>query len=185
MLVAGAIALAGCGKQTAKDQQAQAPAEAAKPAAAQPAAAPTAMPLRTPGLWEQKITTAGFSQTSRLCLDKAVAEKTAAWGERPGETHCQQTTTPKLGGGWDFTATCDMGKAGKTMTKGSATGDFAKSYKVETESTTTGADTPQMNGVHKVAIEATWQGPCPAGMLPGDMVLPNGMKINMMQMPGG
>jgi hypothetical protein len=31
-------------------------------------------------------------------------------------------------------------------------------------------------------MEATWQGPCPADMKPGDMAMPNGMKINMMDM---
>ena len=46
-------------------------------------------------------------------------------------------------------------------------------------STTTGGPLPQANGVHKIAIEATWQGPCPADMKPGDMEMPGGMKINM------
>jgi hypothetical protein len=186
VLAASLVALAACNRkppqqvEQPKVGQSGAPAEAAKPAAA-----PAAMPMRAPGLWEQKITTADFDQTSRICLDRAVAEKTAVWGQRPGESACARTVTPRLGGGWDFTATCDLGTSGKTTTKGSVTGDFAKSYKVTAETNTTGGANPQMDGTRRMTLEATWQGPCPAGMAAGDMLLPNGMKINMMQMRGG
>ena len=52
-------------------------------------------------------------------------------------------------------------------------------YKVDVTSTTAGGPMPQANGVHKISIEATWQGPYPADMKPGDMEMPGGMKINM------
>ena len=32
-------------------------------------------------------------------------------------------------------------------------------------------------------IEAKWVGPCKAGQKPGDVVLPNGMKMNLLEMP--
>jgi hypothetical protein len=34
---------------------------------------------------------------------------------------------------------------------------------------------------------ATWMGPCSAGMQPGDMIMPGGMKINALKAmkPGG
>ena len=51
------------------------------------------------------------------------------------------------------------------------------------ENTVSGASARHMNGVHAMTIEATWKGPCPADLKPGDMVLPGGMKINMMQIP--
>jgi hypothetical protein len=38
---------------------------------------------------------------------------------------------------------------------------------------------PQANGTHKIAVEATWEGPCPGGMKPGDMEMPGGMRINV------
>jgi hypothetical protein len=42
-----------------------------------------------------------------------------------------------------------------------------------------------MNGTHDMTLEASWQGPCPAGMQPGDMLLPGGMKNNMLKIPKG
>jgi hypothetical protein len=41
-----------------------------------------------------------------------------------------------------------------------------------------------MNGSHKMVLDAVWQGPCPAGFKPGDMELPGGMKINVLEMAG-
>jgi hypothetical protein len=36
-----------------------------------------------------------------------------------------------------------------------------------------------------MTIEATWLGPCKADQKPGDMVMANGMKMNIRDMPGG
>jgi hypothetical protein len=36
-----------------------------------------------------------------------------------------------------------------------------------------------MNGRHVTEIAATWLGPCPAGMIPGDVLMANGMKVNV------
>jgi hypothetical protein len=77
-----------------------------------------------------------------------------------------------------------MGGSGTVTSDGSATGDFSSHYKVEATAVTSGAPTPQANGAHKMSIEATWQGPCPADMKPGDMEMPGGTKINM-QNPTG
>jgi hypothetical protein len=50
---------------------------------------------------------------------------------------------------------------------------------VELTSSTSGSPMPQANGVqHKTMIEATWEGPCPADMKPGDMEV-NGFKMNL------
>jgi hypothetical protein len=34
-------------------------------------------------------------------------------------------------------------------------------------------------------VEAKWVGPCKAGQKPGDMMMPNGMKMNVLEMTGG
>jgi len=77
-----------------------------------------------------------------------------------------------------------MGSGGTVVSEGTATGDFNTSYTVQVQSTTSGASAPQMNGAHKVSIASEWLGACPAGMAPGDMELPNGMKINMLKLGG-
>jgi hypothetical protein len=142
------------------------------------------MPERAPGLWEQKVATNGMTQVSQICLDKAVEQRFSVWGQQAGKSACNETQIrPRGGGGWDFASTCDLGDGGKTATKGAVTGDFARAYKVSAESTVTGARAPQMNGTHTMTLEASWRGACPAGMAPGDMLLPGGMKINMMTIP--
>jgi hypothetical protein len=73
-----------------------------------------------------------------------------------------------------------MGESGTVTSDGSATGDFSSHYKVEVNAVTSGSPMPQANGPHKVAIEATWTGPCPADMKAGDMEMPGGMRINML-----
>ena len=147
-----------------------------------PSAAAVAIPARTPGLWEQKVTSRGMTQATRICLDKAAEARFAWWGQNAGQGACSHTrVTPRSGGGWSFASSCDMGENGKTSTSGTVTGDFAKSYKLSAKSTVTGARTAAMNGTTEMTLEATWKGPCPAGMQPGDMIMPGGMKINMAQ----
>ena len=186
VVIAGASLLAACEKKP--DDRPKAPAAPGSgPTAQAPApAAPVAMPQRAPGLWEQKVTTAGMSQTTSICIDKTVEQRFSVWGQQAGKNDCTQSqVTPRIGGGWNFASTCNMGETGMTTTKGEVTGDFAKAYKVSAQNTIAGASTPQMNGTHQMTIEATWKGPCPAGVKPGDMLLPGGMKINMMQIPAG
>ena len=181
VFAASLLALAGCHKK---------PGGAPKPPAvpgAPPAAGtsgPAALPQRAEGLWEQKVSARGMTQVSRICLDKAVEQRFTWWGQHAGQGACSHTEiTPRAGGGWAFASSCDMGAGGRTETKGVVTGDFAKAYKLTADSTVSGAKAPEMNGTHQMTLEAAWQGPCPAGMQPGDMLLPGGMKINMMKVP--
>lgn len=181
LAAAALLALAACHKRPEG-----APRPPATPGAPPTSGAetPAAMPARTPGLWEQKVSAEGRTQVSRICLDKAVEQRFTWWGQHASQGACGQAkVTPRPGGGWNFASSCDMGRAGKTSTEGAVTGDFAKSYRLTAKSTVSGAASPDMNGAHEMTLEATWQGPCPAGMQPGDMLLPGGMKINMAQIP--
>jgi hypothetical protein len=126
--------------------------------------------------------TEGRSQVSRVCIDKAVEQRFTAWGQASREGACGPGKVTPRPGGWDFASSCDMGENGRSETTGAVTGDFSRSYKLEARSTVSGAAAPEMNGTHRMSLEAVWQGPCPANMQPGDMILPGGMKINMMQL---
>ena len=122
-------------------------------------------------------------QISRICLDAATDARMSLWGAQATKDLCGgNTMTPLPGGGWSFSSTCDMGTGGKTTTSGTATGDFNVKYLVQAKSVTEGAAAPQMNGPHTVNIEAAWQGPCPAGTKPGDMTLPGGIKVNLLDL---
>jgi hypothetical protein len=178
------LALAACGKKTDTAASAGANGTAATAVASAPAA-PQAPPSRKSGLWTQTITSDAMNrtmnQTMKMCLDAAADQKMKFWGSSQAgkSTDCtEQRVTPHLGGGWDFHSVCQMGESGTITSDGSATGDFNSHYKVEVTAVTAGSPMAQANGTHKMSIEATWNGPCPADMKPGDMELPGGMRIN-------
>lgn len=173
-IVAAVLALSACEKKPAEK------ADAAAAPAFQPSQTP---PKRKPGLWEQRVSTGDFVQVSRICLDETTDAKMSFWGAQATRDMCEKNIfSARVAGGYQFSSICDMGSGGKTTTSGTATGDFNSKYLIQAESSTVGAAAPQMNGLRKLTIEAAWQGACPEGFKPGDMALPGGMKINMLDM---
>ena len=71
------------------------------------------------------------------------------------------------------------------------TGDFNSAYVVKVNSKRSGGPAaPGMPAETNMTIEAKWLGPCKPGQKAGDMILPGGQKINVLdlqkfQMPGG
>lgn len=171
------LALAACAKKTET-----AATGTTAPATASAPAAPMTAPTRKAGLWTQTINAAGMNQTIKMCLDAASDEKMKWWGSSQAgkSSNCtEEHVTPHVGGGWDFHSVCKMGESGVVTSDGSATGDFGSHYRVDVNSVTSGSPMPQANGAHKISIEATWNGPCPADMKGGDMEMPGGMRINI------
>jgi hypothetical protein len=182
---AAILALAACSKKPASAPDAAsavAPAAASAPA---PQAASLTPPERKAGLWEQKMSTAGMTQVSRICISEEVNRKVTLWGQQGDEDMCSQKSITPTTGGWKFASTCNMGSGGTVISSGEAKGDLGTHYTVDIKSSTTGASAPQMNGKHAMTLEASWKGPCPADFKPGDMELPGGMKINMLAMGSG
>ena len=176
---AAVLALAACQKktETAATSTAGAPATPAAEAPAAPAGRPGPAALkRKAGLWEMKMASAGVAQATQVCVDPATDEKLGVTGQRAGASRCKEQTLTPTPGGYQVTSVCDLGEAGTMTTRAAVSGDVNSHYKVDIEATTSGAAAPQMNGVHTSTMEATWKGPCPAGMKPGDMML-NGMRI--------
>jgi hypothetical protein len=169
------LALGACGKKT------DTAATGAATSATATAPAPMMPPSRKVGLWTQTVSTGQMKQAVKMCLDATTEQKMKWWGSSaPGKSsNCEQESiTPHLGGGWDFHSVCKMGESGTVTSDGTARGDFGSHYVVEVNSVTAGSPMAQANGAHKITIEATWTGPCPADMKGGDMDV-NGFKINM------
>jgi len=174
---AAVLAIAACQKktETAATNAAPAASEAGSPA-------PPAL-KRKAGLWEMKMASAGVTQATQVCVDPATDEKLGITGQHAGSNPCKQQSLTPAPGGWAVTSVCDLGEAGTMTSHATITGDVNSHYRVEVEATTTGASAPQMNGAHKSTMEATWKGPCPAGMQPGDMMI-NGMRISAARFAG-
>ncbi|MDP1872959.1 DUF3617 family protein [Phenylobacterium sp.] len=180
------LVVAGCNRSNETEGGDPAPAATAgaeAPIAGQPAA--PAAPRRRAGLWEQRISSEGMVQVSRICIDDALEERLSWWGQQGTNETCEKNlVSRRADGGWQFSSVCDMGSGGKTTTSGAATGDFNTRYVITGESSTVGAAAPQMNGTRTVNIEAVWQGACPEGFRPGDMELPGGIRLNLLDMAG-
>lgn len=182
ILAAGAavLALAACGDKTEADKAGEAPtAGAAAPGA--PAAAPK---LRA-GLW--RVTAGGDAPeaVSRMCLDDAVQTKMNVVSAQAAGGNCQETTMqPNPGGGWRYRTVCDYSASGggTSVSEGVVTGDMRTAFSGRTTVTTTGAAVAHMNRPVNITSEGVYEGPCTADMKPGDMVMSNGMKFNMLEM---
>lgn len=177
-----ATALAAC-QRPATQNQPRAAVAAPSAATASTAALGAA---RAPGLWEQRVSDGGAVQVTRICLDAATDRQMALAGRQLNETQCRSHSVSQGPGGWRINTVCDMGAAGQVTTSGVATGDFARRYEIRLEQTTTGAPTPGLNGHRRLLVNATLQGPCPAGMTPGQMVDASGQTVSVAsQLPTG
>lgn len=178
---AAALALAACGDKTEAEKAGDAPSAGA-PAA--PGSAMAAPKLRA-GLW--RVTAGGDAPqgVSTMCLDDAVQTRMNVVGAQAAGGNCQETSmSPNPSGGWRYRTVCDysaMG-GGTSVSEGVMTGDLRTAYSSRTTVTTTGAQVEHMNGPVNITSEGAYEGPCPADMKPGDMVIPGGMKFNMLEM---
>ncbi len=174
------IGLAACVVTAcSKSQDGSAAGKAAAPAAVE-------VPARKAGLWKQTLLVEGVDmiQTVQLCLDKASDAKLAWWGQSGFKQACSKNEIVRQpDGSWKFSSICE-GAGVKTTNDGSAVGNFESKYQIRADSTTTGAPVPEMNGSRTITIDAEWVGECPEGMRPGDMELPNGQRMNMLEVSG-
>lgn len=180
------LALGGCSKKPETTAAAGGAPSASAPTPA--AATPPALPTRKDGLWKQTMSSERMNQATTICIDQTVEQKMQWWAQQAqsGGSDCTETKiTPHAGGGWEFSSSCTYPNAGHIASHGVASGDFGSHYTVDIDSTTTGSPMPSANGAHKMKIDAVWQGPCPAGMKPGDLSLPGGMKINVLDVASG
>lgn len=178
VVVGLALLSASCGKPEAGDTDAD--------PAAKTASAVVEVPTRKAGLWKQTMTLEGMDmiQSVQICIDAASDAKLAWWGQQGLRQACSKNEVSKApDGSWKFSSICEGGGV-KTVSNGVAVGNFEERYQLKAESTTTGAPLAQMNGSRTVTIDAQWVGECPSGMKPGDMKLPDGRTVNMLNISG-
>ncbi len=129
---------------------------------------------RAPGLWEQRVSDGQTVQVLRMCLDAATDRQMGLAGRSLNENQCSRHEVTRGPDGWRIATTCDMGVAGQVTSTGIATGDFSRRYQIRFDSETTGATDTRFNGRSRLVVDATWRGPCPTGMAPGQMEAPPG-----------
>jgi hypothetical protein len=154
-------------------------------AAAMPAMA-IDYPARKPGLWEIQTgdgtAAKGASQTIQQCIDAASDKALRDMGQGMGKDACSKQELRNEGGKLVIDSVCKIGSTTATS-HAVMSGDFSSAYRMESKST---YSPPLMGRAEGSAvIEAKWIGPCKAGQKPGDMIMSNGMKMNVLEMAGG
>ncbi len=145
------------------------------------------MPARKAGLWELTMTFEGRNtppQTMQHCIDAATdkAMQDMSAGAR-GQT-CSKREVKKVGTTIVFDSVCNVG-AGTMTSHGVVSGDFNSAYTIKINSKREGPAIPNMPAETQMAIDAKWLGPCKADQKPGDIIMANGMKMNVTDMQKG
>lgn len=169
---AAAFLLGACGGQNnITTAAADVPADNPAAAALEIMTTASGAPKRAAGNWELKHLGGGGTVigTQFLCVDSASEEKAPLFDQIAKNVNCSKYETTRVANGWTFDFSC--GPEGMTAnTKGSASGDFAASYRVDmTESD--GSITLER------IIEAKRLGDCPAGVAPGTLKDEEGRTI--------
>jgi hypothetical protein len=146
------------------------------------------MPARKPGLWEIKMDFAGRNLPARTvqhCIDAATDKiMNAQFGGTANEA-CAKQDIKNVAGTTIIDSVCKFGEA--TITSHAVmTGSFDSAYTVDVTSTRLGGRplSGQAPGAEThMTIEAKWLGACAAGQRPGDIMMGNGMKMNILDLP--
>ncbi|MFA6264766.1 MAG: DUF3617 family protein [Pseudolabrys sp.] len=142
------------------------------------------MPARKAGLWQLKMEFVGRNlpgQTMKQCVDAATDKlMNQAYGGSTNEA-CSKQDVSKAGDTMTIDSVCKFGPA--TVTSHAVvSGSFDSAYTVDVESSRDGGPAVPGGGKSHMRIAALWLGACTAGQKPGDIVMPNGMTMNILDM---
>ena len=146
------------------------------------------MPARKAGLWEMKMTFEGRSmppQAMQHCTDAATDKAMQEMGGNMRSDMCSKRDIKQVGSTIVMDSVCNIGGA-TTTSHGVVTGDFNSAYTIKISSKREGGPAVQgMPAETQMSIEAKWTGPCKADQKPGDIIMGNGMRMNVTDMPKG
>jgi hypothetical protein len=136
------------------------------------------VPSRKPGLWEVRQVI-GTGKSSPLvvkqCIDAATDRMLQSITGPYSANVCPQRSVQRSADTMTVDSTCTIdGKTAKTHAV--VSGSFDNAYTMTV--TSQGEGTPG-NDI-TLSLEAKWLGPCAAEQKPGDLIMGNGMKINIL-----
>ena len=140
------------------------------------------LPSRKPGLWEIKMEFENRStpgQTMRQCIDASTDQMMQSNTGPYAQSDCKRDVQ-KSANGFTIDSTC--AGDGKTWTVHSTvTGNFDSAYTM----TATIQRDSLPGGRMNMTVAAKWLGPCRTDQKPGDMIMGNGIKMNILEMQKG
>lgn len=151
------------------------------------ASAQVELPQRRPGHWEITMSTGTGAAASEVklqaCTDAASERAMMAMGAGMMGQSCQRNEVRRDGEGYVIDADCQMGPM-RVVSLTRITGDFQSAYQTRTEGTVSGmpgAGNQRTLTVQNARFVSTT---CQGGLVPGDMLMPGGQKVNVLNMPG-
>jgi hypothetical protein len=139
------------------------------------------MPLRKAGLWEMKMVRTGSpipEMTLQHCTDEATDKAMSAVFAPMSKEICSKHVLQKTATGYVSDSVCDVG-GGVTTSHSDISGDFNSAFTVKATSHREGNGPSILPRDSTVTIEAKWLGVCKPDQKPGDIVMPNGFKMNV------
>ena len=142
------------------------------------------LPVRKAGLWEIKMVRTGSPMpaiTMQHCTDATVDRQMNGMGSAMAQQTCSKQEIRKTATGYATESVCTV--MGRTITSHSeVTGDFNSAYKVTTVSQSNAEGSAAGARNTTSTIEAKWIGACKPDQKPGDVVTPDGRKVNLMDL---
>jgi hypothetical protein len=144
------------------------------------------LPTRKAGLWELKMVFEGRNlpdQVMKQCVDAATDKLMNANFGGSNEQACSKQDVTKSGGTFTIDSVCTFGGAVSTS-HAVITGSFDSAYTMDVAIKREGASPggQRASGESHMKIEAKWRGACAAGQKPGDVIMSNGMSMNVLDM---
>jgi len=145
------------------------------------------LPTRKAGLWEMTMDFHNSRlphQTMKQCTDADSDRLMNLNFAGSNEQACSKKDIVRSSDGFVVDSVCNF--SGMTTTSHAVvTGSFDSAYAVDVSSTRSGGPhVPGMaaNGQSHMTITAKWLGPCAAGDRPGDVIMSNGVKMNVLDL---
>ncbi|RYF80194.1 MAG: hypothetical protein EOO29_14730 [Comamonadaceae bacterium] len=149
-----------------------------------PAQAGPSFPPRKAGLWEMQMGPIAGQPPMLVqhCVDANTDKLMQDFGNQQPQMNrkfCKEEMRNEAGKLIVHREVCQEGSS-KVNTHVVISGNFDSHYSVQ--STTTYEPPRAGRSENDMRMEATWKGPCAARQKPGDMVMPGGMKVNILDM---
>ncbi len=143
------------------------------------AASAAELPPRKAGLWIVSMNTPdGHAVSMQQCTDAKTDAALQSMSGSMVQRACSKRDVQRSGDTITLDSVCTI--AGKTRTTHAViTGSFDSNYTMMLTSQGEGAPT------RSTTMTAKWSGPCAAGQKPGDVIMANGFKMNILDMKNG
>lgn len=143
------------------------------------------LPTRKAGLWELKMEFQGHNLPAQLmqqCTDASTDKLMTLNFGGAAERNCQKRDVQNSGGTITVDSVCQFGDA-TTTSHAVVSGDFNSAYMVQINSTRQGGRPipgAAPGGETHITIAAKYLGPCASGQKPGDVMMGNGVRMNVL-----